>query len=35
MMNEAYSNQKVRKHYDVVFPVVNTIILIVLMFVTL
>ena len=29
MMKEAYSGQKVRKHYDVVFPVVNTIILLV------
>ena len=28
-------SQKVRKHYDVVFPIVNTIILILLMFVTL
>ena len=29
MMNEANSNLKVRKHYDVVFPIVNTIILLV------
>lgn len=35
MTNASYQNQKVRKHYDVVFPVVNTIILILLMFVTL
>ena len=28
-------SQKVRKHYDVVFPIVNTILLILLMFVTL
>ena len=35
MTNASYQNPKIRKHYDVVFPVVNTIILIVLMFVTL
>jgi len=35
MTNATYRNQKVRKHYDVVFPIVNTILLILLMFVTL
>ena len=35
MTNASYQNPKIRKHYDVVFPIVNTIILIVLMFVTL
>ena len=30
-----YQKMKVRKHYDVVFPIVNAIILVVLMFVTL
>ncbi len=35
MTTANYQNQKVRKHYDVVFPVVNTIILVLLMFVTL
>ena len=34
-MTTNYQNTKVRKHYDVVFPIVNAIILIVLMFVTL
>ena len=35
MTTTNYQNIKVRKHYDVVFPIVNAIILIVLMFVTL
>ena len=35
MTTADYQNTKVRKHYDVVFPIVNTIILILLMFVTL
>ena len=35
MTTANYQNQKVRKHYDVVFPIVNTVILIILMFVTL
>ena len=35
MTNNAYQNYKPRKHYDVVFPIVNTIILVILMFVTL
>ena len=34
MTNAAYE-KKPRKHYDVVFPVVNTVILVLLMFVTL
>lgn len=34
MTNAAYQNPKPRKHYDVVFPIVNTIILVLLMFVT-
>ena len=35
MTTANYQNQKVRKHYDVVFPIVNACILILLMFVTL
>ena len=35
MTNTSYQNQKVRKHYDVVFPIVNAVILVLLMFVTL
>ena len=35
MTNASYQRQKVRKHYDVVFPIVNVLILTVLMFVTL
>ncbi len=35
MTSASYQNQKVRKHYDIVFPIVNTILLCILMFVTL
>ena len=35
MTTANYKDIKVRKHYDVVFPIVNTIILVLLMFVTL
>ena len=35
MTGNATQNYKPRKHYDVVFPIVNTIILVILMFVTL
>lgn len=35
MTNAAYEKKAMRKHHDVVFPIVNTIILCVLMFVTL
>ena len=35
MTGASYQNQKVRKHYDIVFPIVNTILLCILMFVTL
>ena len=35
MTTANYQNQKVRKHYDVAFPIVNTLVLILLMFITL
>ncbi len=35
MTSASYRNQKVRKHYDIAFPIVNTFLLVLLMFVTL